>query len=279
MGEGEESMLQVKIDGLEELKRSIGAMHQRQVPFAASRAINTMAKRVEQKTYDELKRVLDRPTAYTMRALAIKRSTKADLTAVVGIKGAAPGLGYDAPGKGTPWERALGHHFDAGARRWKKFEAALMKTGVLPAGMAAVVPSDSSWAAPLDQHGNLPPSMIRLLLSYFNSAEMTSGYVANMSDRRRNKLHGIGRNASGYKTINGVMYFAIPRRISGSPFHPGIWAKRGTHGADVAPVLLFVRRPSYQKRIDLQLIADGVVSAGFQAEFDKEFADALRAAR
>jgi hypothetical protein len=274
-----DDLLRCRIVGLEELKSKLSDMGRKQVPFAASRAINTMAKRVEQKAYDELKSVLDRPTAYTMRALAVKRSTKADLTAVVGIKGSAPGLGYDAPGKGTPWERALGHHFDGGARHWKKFEAALMKIGVLPAGMSAVVPSKASWAAPIDAHGNLPPSVIRLLLSYFNAAEMTGGYVANMSDRRRSKLHNIGRNANSYKIINGVMYFAIPRRVNGSPFHPGIWAKRGTHGSDVAPVLLFVRRASYQKRIDLQRIADGVVSTGFQSEFDKEFAKALRTAR
>lgn len=272
-------MFTVKIEGLDALKRSISDMHQRQVPFAASRAINEMAKRVEAKTYDELRK-LDRPSPYTMRALAVKRSTKSDLTAIVGIRGSAPGLGYDAPGKGTPWERALGHHFDGGARRWKKFEAALMKVGILPAGMAAVPPSDSSWAVQLDQYGNIPPSMIRLLLSYFSAAEMTGGYMANMSDRRRAKLHGIGRSASGFKVINGVMYFAVPRKSSRTHnLHPGIWAKRGTHGADLAPVMLFVRRPAYQKRIDLQRIASDVVNTGFQSVFDKEFADALRSAR
>lgn len=272
-------MLTVKIEGLDELKRKVADMHQRQVPFAASRSINEMAKRVEGKTYDELRK-LDRPTPYTMRALAIKRSTKRDLTAIVGIKGSAPGLGYDAPGKGTPWERALGHHFDSGARRWKKFEGALMKAGVLPAGMAAVPPADSSWAVKLDQYGNIQPSVIRLLLSYFSAAEMTGGYMANMSDRRRNKLHAVGRSANGFKVINGVMYFAVPRKSSRTHnLHPGIWAKRGTHGSDLAPVMLFVRRPSYQRRIDLQRIADGVVSTGFQSTFDKEFADALRTAR
>lgn len=271
-------MLTIKIEGLEELKRKLSDMGTRQVPFAASRAINEMTKRTEAKAYDELRK-FDRATAYTMRALAIKRSTKNDLTAIVGIKGSAPGLGYDAPGKGTPWERSLGHHFDSGVRRWKKFEAALMHVGVLPVGMAAVVPRDASWAAPIDQHGNLPPSMIRMLLSYFNAAEMRLGYKGNMSDKRRGKLHNIGRNASGYKTINGVMYLAIPRRTNGTPLHPGIWAKRGTHGSDVAPVLLFVRRPTYQKRIDLQRIADGVVSAGYQSAFDKEFAEAMRTAR
>lgn len=272
-------MLSVKIEGLEELKRKVADMHQRQVPFAASRAINEMAKRTQDKTYEELSK-LDRLTAYTMRALGIKRSTKADLTAIVGIKGSAPGLGYDAPGKGTPWERALGHHFDAGNRHWKKFEAALMSMGVLPAGLVAVPPRDSSWAVTLDQYGNIPPSMIRLLLSYFNAAEMTLGYKANMSDKRRAKLHNIGRNASGYKVINGVMYFAVPRKSPKTHnLHPGIWAKRGTHGVDLAPVMLFVRRAIYKRRIDLQRIADDVVSAGFQSVFDTEFAEALRTAK
>lgn len=272
-------MFSVKIEGLDSLKLCIEDVYRRQVPFAVSRTINEMAKRVQESAYDNLRK-LDRPSPYTMRSMAIRRSTKADLTAIVGIKGSASGLGYDAPGKGTPWERSLGHHFDGGLRRWKKFEGALMKVGVLPSGMAAVPPSDPSWAIRLDQYGNIPPSMIRLLLSYFNSAEMNYGDKANMSDRRRNKLHNVGRNSNGFKVINGVMYFAIPRKSSKTHnLHPGIWAKRGTHGSDLAPVMLFVRRPSYQKRIDLQRIATDIVNVGFQSTFDKEFADAIRTAK
>jgi len=268
----------VKIEGLDSLKLKIDDLHQRQIPYAASRAINEMAKRIEQSVYAELRK-LDRPSPYTMRSMAIKRSTKANLTAIVGIKGSAPGLGYDAPGKGTPWERAIGHHFDGGSRKWKKFEGALMKVGVLPTGMAAVPPSDASWAVQLDQYGNIPPSMIRLLLSYFSAAQMTGGYVANMSDKRRTRLHGVGRSANGFKVVNGVMYFAVPRKSSKTHnLHPGIWAKRGTHGSNLAPVMLFVRRPSYQKRIDIQHIAT-VEQAGFQTVFDKEFADAIRTAK
>ena len=36
---------------------------------------------------------------------------------------------------------------------------------------------------------------------------------------------------------------------------PGIWAKTDTHGADIRPVLLFVRMPTYGPRLSMERIA------------------------
>lgn len=265
-------MLTVKITGLDAVKRQLGAMA-KQVPYAASRAINETAKRVQQRVYDDMRTKLDRPTPYALRSMAIKRSTKVDLTAVVGLR-------TDAPGKGTPWDKALAHQFSGGERRWRKFEAALNKVGVLPSGMAAVPPRKSSWAITLDQFGNVPRGLIVTLLSYFQVFG-EQGYKANSTQKSRDRRAKFGRTASGYKTINGVMYFAVlPGRPRTAHFkQPGIYAKRGTHGVDVAPVLLFVRRPHYQRRIDLERIAKEVVATEFNPAFNRELQAAIASAR
>ena len=158
-----------------------------------------------------------------------------------------------------------------------------MRIGVLPAGMAAVVPRDASWAARIDRYGNLSQGQIVQLLAYFQ-AFGEQGYKANMNDAGRGKLAKMkgGAGGKGFRRIGGVVYFVSRGKgnwfgncswRNGRMQHlpPGIWAKRGIHGVDVAPVLMFVRRGNYRKRIDLQAIGNEVVAK----EFNKDFNEAL----
>jgi hypothetical protein len=265
-------MITIKVTGINEVQQQLGRMG-KQVPFAFSRALNETAKRVQKATYDEMRKKFDRPTPYALRSIAITRSTKANLTAIVGLR-------TDAPGKGMAWDASMAHSFNGGQRRWRKFEAALNSIGILPGNMAAVPPSESSWAITLDQYGNVPRGLIVVLLSYFQ-AFGEQGYRANSTEKTRTRRAKFGRTESGYKTINGVVYFAVlPGRDKTRHFkQPGIYAKRGIYGVDVAPVLLFVRRPSYQRRIDLERIARDVVANDFNAIFNTELAAAVASAK
>lgn len=269
-------MLTIQITGLREVQERLGRLG-KQVPFAASRAINEVAKRVQQATVEEMRKKFDRPTPYALKAISITKrdfvKPKQNLTAIIGLR-------TDAPGKGTAWDKALGHEFNGGARHWRRFESALHRIGVLPSGMAAVPPSNSSWAVTLNSYGNVPSSLIVVLLSYFQ-AFGEQGYKANSTTKTRARRAKMGRTATGYKTINGVIYFTVlPGRTHTRHFkQPGIYAKRGIHGVDVAPVLLFVRRPSYQRRIDLERIATEVVRKEFDAIFDRELSAAIGSAR
>jgi hypothetical protein len=232
-----------------ELKKYMVAA-QGQMPFAVSKAVHSLAWEVKKATDLEMRTTFDKPTPYTMRAIGVEplRPDKYKPEATVGLRS-------DSPSKGTPWEAALSHQFTGGARHWKRFEAALMRAGLLLPGMAAVPPRQSSWAISLDQYGNVPANTIKNILSYFQALG-NKGYSGNMSEKKKRQKMKMGVSESGYKTINGVQYF-VARRLTNENKHlwPGIWAKRGIHGSDVAPVLLFVRRPQYQRRIDLQSIA------------------------
>jgi hypothetical protein len=55
------------------------------------------------------------------------------LVAEVGV-----GVEYDAPSKGTPYQKVLGHHFAGRARPFTKFEGALKRAGLLDSGRVAV---------------------------------------------------------------------------------------------------------------------------------------------
>lgn len=136
------------------------------------------------------------------------------------------------------------------------------------------VPRDVSWANPLDNFGNPKPSLIVKLIAYFN-AFGEQGYRANMTDKRRERL----AKKSGNK-IGGVVYFISRGKGMwyGRQQHlaAGIWAKRGTHGVDIAPVFLFVKKGSYRQVIDLSSIGESTVIRHWKPEFDRELVTAIR---
>lgn len=262
--------VEVKIDGLQSLKARM-AGHAKQIPYAASRAINTVAFGVAKETKRQMEVVFDRPTAYALRGIQVlKKASKVSLMAEVGI---SPG----AAGKGTPWENVLSHHFTGGQATKTRFEKALFRAGILPGGMEAV-PAANSWAVKLDGHGNVPAGFMVQLLSYFR-AMGEQGYRANMTDKRRAKIEKRGKSSQGFATINGVTYFVSRRQGQTKHLARGIWAKRGTHGSDVAPVFLFVDRATYRRRIDLPAIANQVIATQWPAAFELELDQAMRNAK
>lgn len=93
--------MQIKVDikGLDEVKSWLKSIPEKQIPFAMSKAINETAKEVKADLVNEIKKVFDRPTSYTLNSVFIKPATKRDLTAIVGLK--------EWGGKGTPASKEL----------------------------------------------------------------------------------------------------------------------------------------------------------------------------
>lgn len=258
--------ISVKVD-ISGLERKLQRLVNDQVPFATAKALTQTAHAVNEAIKSEMRsRFKGGPTAYSLRAFKIKAATKRDLRAVVSLRD-------DSPGKGTIWHKALGHLFMGGTRKYKSMEGAFNRIGVLPNGFMMVPGA----ACPLDGNGNPPRSLIVQLISYFK-AFGEQGYKSNMTDKRRGTLAKAGRSESGYKTINGVVYFISrgPGTWYGRPQHlpAGIWAKSGTHGVKVAPVFLFVKAGHWGKAIDLDSLARATVAR----EFPKRFSVALREA-
>lgn len=71
---------------LRQLEKDLSDIEKKQIPFAASRAINETAEIVKEELIEQLDKDLDRPTPFTKRGFYIRRSSKRDLTAIVGIK-------------------------------------------------------------------------------------------------------------------------------------------------------------------------------------------------
>lgn len=232
-------------DDLEKLKRQLTAIEREQLPFAASLSMNITAKSAKSDEIEEMKRVFDRPTPFTLNSLYIKPSTKTDLRVTLGLK--------DDVFKGTPANKYLGAEVYGGERRMKRFERALQARGYLPAGMVAVPGA----GAKLDAYGNISRAQVVQILSALR-AFGEQGYFANRAYTRK----GAGKRAE----------FFVGRPGGGrGPL--GIWQRTSfAVGSSVKPVLIFVRSTPYRVRFRFFDVA----RATFEREWAKQFAYALQ---
>ena len=233
----------------------------KQLPFATSLAINNTAKIIKDREIHEMRDVFDRPTPYVLNSIFIKTSNKQNLTATVGIK--------DTGRK--PAAKILLAEIDGGSRRLKGYEVALRAAGALPNGYYTV-PGE---AATMDQYGNIAPSQLRQILSFFR-ANRDVGYTSNSTDKTRAKL------AKGSKKRAGISYF------SGSPgdgkLPPGIWMRTTSSSftgpvKPLQPILIFVRDVNYQPIYDFDFVAKQAYEQNYNAEFEKAWEFAERASR
>lgn len=231
-----------------------------QAPFATAVALTRTAQDGKRAVESALPAVLDRPTPYTMGGFRLWPATKIKLRAEVDFR--------DSFGKGSHARDYLAPQVFGGERKAKAFERSLQRVGLLPVGMAAVPGS----AAKLDAYGNMARGQIVQLLSYLR-AFGEQGYRANITAKRKDAL------AAGGKGKRGVAYFV--GRPGGGRQPLGIWQRDdfGALGSSIKPVVLFVKAPTYRKRLDVKGITDRVITERFPVHLTTSMQQAMRSAR
>jgi hypothetical protein len=248
-------MLTVKLQGFDKLQAHIAGL-QKQVRFATSKALNATAKKVQARVVQEMGAAFDRPTPYTLRSFALlKPATKAELTAIVGLKDRA-----GAKARMPPAE-LLAHQFNGGGRAWKGLELWLSRAGLIGAG-EYVAPGAG---ARLDRYGNMSRGQVQQLLSQLRAGPDPAAYASKSARSRRNVKKA------------GRIFWARGNARDGH-LPRGAWIDMGPP-IGLRPLLLVVSRPTYRKRIDLERIAREVVGREFGPAFDAALADAIRTAR
>lgn len=231
-----------------------------QIPFATALGITRTAQVIKKNILNEMSQKFDRPTPYTLNSLYLTAAKPKRLEAVVWLRDTTAG-------KSTPATKYIGPQVHGGARNLKRFERALQRTGILPAGMYAV-PGEG---ATMDAFGNMSRGQIVKILSYFQ-AFGEQGYTANSTVKTRAKL------AKGTKKKRGIEYFVV--RAGNRGLTPGIYQRtRFVFGAAIKPVLIFVRSPAYARRLDFFGIANKTFADEAPAQFERAYADAMRTAR
>jgi hypothetical protein len=248
-GGDEESAMDIKIDvQLPRILREPRNL-QEQVNFGIAVGLSRTATAVKAALREEMQKVFDRPTPYTLNSLMVTPATKESLQAEVGFKMFA--------GKGTPAEKYLSPQIRGGARLLKRFEHSLSHAGLLPSGMA-VAPASG---VDLDAYGNVNRGTIVRILSQLKAS----------SDPLQNQTARSKRRWKGKRTE----YFLLTK--AHGKLKPGIYARAGA--GRVRPIFNFVRVPSYRERFHFYRVGADRANAVGPGQITKAIDFAIRTAR
>lgn len=227
-----------------------------QAEYAAAVALTKTAKEIRNELKEEMRRVFDRPTNYTLNSLYVKPATKKSLEAFVWLK--------DATSKGTPADRYLKPQIFGGDRSRKSMEKALQREGKMKIGTFAVPAA----GAKIDPFGNVDTGQIVQIMSQLKVQRGDGGYDMKKSNSKRSQ-----RNLER----EGVTYFVLASRYRS--LQPGIYLrKKFGFGSAIKPVFIFVDSAKYKQNLDFFGVADNVAKQRFASVFNEELKSALETA-
>ena len=225
-------MIKINTTGLDATAAKLRGLSDSKIKTAMISAINQGAYAGAKAAGDEIRSVFNSPTPWIQKSRRYWKATKDKPEARID-------LDFWGNKQGVSSEDVLRAEIMGGQRKLKRFERALARIGILPAGMA-VMPGS---AAKMDAYGNMQAGQINQILSYFR-AFGEQGYKANMTDKGRARL-GRDNKRSGVK---GYQYFVLKKRVGRLP--PGIYQRfQFASGSSVKPVMIFSGIPSYQPRL------------------------------
>jgi hypothetical protein len=219
----------------------------RQIRFAAALALTKTGQIVKEDLRNEMQRVFDRPTPYTLNSLQLRPATKGNLEAEVSLKEFG----------GTPAWKYLGPQIEGGDRAAKRFEKSLRHVGLLPSGMFAT----PGPAADFDRYGNMNRGQIVKILSALRAS----------SDATQNRGKDRGR---GTRRLEEYFVGGFGRSAH---LKPGIY--RRFPNRTIKMVIRYVRSPAYRVRFDFYGMAERSISENFDTQFAKALDYALATAR
>lgn len=246
--------MSASVHGTAEFIQLLEGMSGRRAAWAYARALNDTGFQALKPAWErEIVAQFDRPTEYIRKSIFVRKAKPENLSVIV-----EPAL---VRKKGIEPQKILQAQEFGGRRVLKRFERALQRIGILPAGYQAVIP-EIPFPGSDDGNGNLHGGFITQLLSYFHAFPPAS--AGNMKDSTRKRLH------KGTKKQAGRRYFVSYGRLRGQHLAPGIWAAMGTHGVDVRPVVLFTRAGTYEARISRERVAQRADAQAFLDERVRE---------
>ena len=253
--------MSVEVRGLIPLQNHLNAT-KKQIGIATQRAILKTAQHVIKAEQEEMRRVFDRPTNFTLNSLTVKFD-KPNMRASVEVK----------DGYWTRSDNYLSVQREGGRRRLKALERNLQHYGVMPEGWIAV-PGEG---ARLDVFGNMSVGQIRQILSWFDAAERVLGSTQNMGEKGRAKKRKGTRRSEAFEYFAALPGHRTGRRSwkngRSQSLTPGIYKRTFFgHGTAIKPVIIFVRNATYAKRFKFFEVANKTVDKHFAAEFNAAMA-------
>lgn len=236
----------IGVTGLDQATRELAERFSaRRLSAIAATAATRVANEIRVEVQDEMKRVFDRPTPYTLRSVRVKAATASNPVAEVFISE------QKAPRDPSP-AVVLEPQVEGGPRGTKGLELALRRLGVLPSGWL-VVPSKS---LPLDAYGNISRGIVQQVIAQ----------LRHQVDVGPTNARGI---VKAIRKTGGKFIVFKP----GGKTAPGVYIA-DVAGRNVSPVFMFVSKASYRRRLDFYGIAKRVTSAKLPEFVGRAFGEA-----
>lgn len=215
----------IQITGQAELIKTLTKLNSEIMPDVIAESVTRMAHKVRSEIRDEMARVFDRPTRYTLRSMYVKPANK-NMSKIFSETGF-----IDYSSKGTPAAKYIRPEVEGGKRQLKGFELKLKAAGILPNGYYTA----PGKGAKLNQYGNVSQGTIQQILSYCKAQR----------DSRQNTKTGTGRRQQRSK-------FVVMNEENGMA--GGVW--QIGRGNSMVPILNFIKQPSYKSVLDINKIKD-----------------------
>lgn len=230
-----------------------------QLPYAKALAGTRTAFEVRKGLQGEMRRVLERPTPYTINALRVVPATKTNPVAEVLFKD------YIS-------DAAFRHYLEpnvyGGTRPVKNAERRLRQARVLPAGWFAVPGA----GAKVDAYGNMNRGQIVQVLAVLQAlptAGAGQGFqgAQTKASKKRNKKIGDFFASTPSNT---------QKAANGGRLPWGVWERKGKK---VVSILFFVPKVTYRKRLQFFEVARQITREHYEDNLLRAMSDALRTAR
>lgn len=245
-------MIDIKISSdLDKLVNKLETLEPKRWPTKLTRAINETAFYVVNKLKKEMPGFIDRPTPFTLNALRVTQKASVTNNDLVDAT-----VGFKEFGSKANWaSHYLVPQVDGGDRALKRFEKALVLTGVMNAGYF-VLPAA---AAPRDQYGNVPGKFIVRVLS-----QLRADLSGTQNTPQPTTVAGKGNRAAAAryrqkKRLTKPTYYAVQNGIiypggGHTTLAPGIY-ERHPREKSLKQVFFFARDVHFRKRFPFYEIA------------------------
>ena len=225
-----------------------------QMRYATAVALTRTGQVVRRDLRDEMPRVFDRPTRWTLNSLFLKPATKQELQATVWFKDTGQGAANEY----------LQPEVFGGTRSQKRFEKRLQAAGIMPAGWVAI----PARGAKLDAYGNMSAQQIVQILSVLR-AQLDP--QQNTTERSRGRAKAKGKSRDYF--VSGPMVAAKAGNGGRLPF--GIYQRVSGR---IVSILFFAPAARYSARFDFFRLAERSAVRTFPAEMVRAWRQAVASA-
>ena len=197
--------MQVEFD-VDPLVGRLDAIKAVQVPFAASLAINRLAKGAKAAQQQGMRDKFDNPVPFTLNSIYIKSSTKSDPQAEIGLK--------EFAAKGNAASDYLLPQIKGGPAYATRFQKALRAKSILAPNEFAI-PTQSDYLR-INQYGNVRPAQYSEILYGLEAFRDSSAFTYRKNAKKKKSAKYFARTTGQYSSNPGKFYPGIYTSVPGA---------------------------------------------------------------